>query len=94
MVFEALAYGDVSTTAYLTIHNMNCGAIDRWGTEEQRKHWLPSMVTMVGAVPCTVLHIDVDQMLPAGTSDECCPSWAALYPCLQPQLAKHLHKNN
>ena len=29
VVFEALAFGDVSTTAYLTIHNMVSGCIDR-----------------------------------------------------------------
>ncbi|CAI7918705.1 unnamed protein product [Closterium sp. NIES-53] len=32
VVFEALAHADVSTTAYLTIHNMNASIIDRWGT--------------------------------------------------------------
>ena len=29
IIFEALAYGDVSTTAYLTIHNMVSHCIDR-----------------------------------------------------------------
>lgn len=29
VVFEALAFGDISTTAYLTIHNMVSGCIDR-----------------------------------------------------------------
>eukprot|EP00850_Spirogloea_muscicola_P010753 SM000064S19775 [mRNA] locus=s64:403028:406248:- [translate_table: standard] len=46
VIFEALAYGDVSTTAYLTIHNMCCSMLDRFGTEDQRKHWLPSLTTM------------------------------------------------
>lgn len=30
IIFEALAYGDPSTTAYLTIHNMVAWMIDRW----------------------------------------------------------------
>lgn len=30
VIFEALAYGDISTTAYLTIHNMCCSIIDRY----------------------------------------------------------------
>lgn len=30
IIFEALAYGDISTTAYLTIHNMVSGCIDRY----------------------------------------------------------------
>jgi alkylation response protein AidB-like acyl-CoA dehydrogenase len=29
IIFEALAYGDISTTAYLTIHNMVSHCIDR-----------------------------------------------------------------
>lgn len=46
VIFESLAYGDVSTTAYLTIHNMCCSLIDRFGTDEQRTQWLPSLTTM------------------------------------------------
>eukprot|EP01018_Ginkgo_biloba_P004640 Gb_20575 [translate_table: standard] len=46
VIFEALGYGDVSTTAYLTVHNMCCSLIDRFGTEEQRKLWLPRLTSM------------------------------------------------
>jgi len=46
IIFEALAQGCVSTTAYITIHNMVCWMIDRFGTEEQRQHWVPLMATM------------------------------------------------
>ncbi|CAI5471434.1 unnamed protein product [Closterium sp. Yama58-4] len=46
VVFEALAHADVSTTAYLTIHNMNASIIDRFGSEEQRHKWLPALATM------------------------------------------------
>ncbi|CAI5945822.1 unnamed protein product [Closterium sp. NIES-65] len=46
VVFEALAHADVSTTAYLTIHNMNASIIDRFGSEEQQQKWLPALATM------------------------------------------------
>jgi len=46
VIFEALAYGDVPTTAYLTIHNMNCFVLDRFGTQEQKERWLPRMTAM------------------------------------------------
>eukprot|EP00951_Prasinocladus_malaysianus_P025246 scaffold220725_cov48-Prasinocladus_malaysianus.AAC.2 len=46
VVFEALSYGDVSVTAYLTIHNMVCYMLDAFGSEEQRQKYLPGLVTM------------------------------------------------
>lgn len=46
VIFEALATADVSTTAFLSIHNMCAGLVDKFGNEEQRKRFLPSLVTM------------------------------------------------
>lgn len=46
LIFEALSTCDVSTTAYMSIHNMCCGLIDSFGTEEQRKKYLPDMTSM------------------------------------------------
>ncbi|KAH6557112.1 hypothetical protein KP509_1Z134100 [Ceratopteris richardii] len=46
VIFETLAYGDVATTAYLTIHNMCCSLIDKFGSEELRAQWLPRLTTM------------------------------------------------
>jgi len=46
VIFEALSQGCVSTTAYLTIHNMVCWMIDKFGTEAQRSHWVPLMASM------------------------------------------------
>jgi len=46
IIFEALSHGCVSTTAYITIHNMVCWMIDKYGTEEQRSHWVPLMASM------------------------------------------------
>mgnify|MGYP002525646042 CR=1 FL=1 len=46
LVFEALAAGCASTAAFLSIHNMAAGMIDRYGNEAQRKSWLPAIATM------------------------------------------------
>ncbi|WP_433871833.1 acyl-CoA dehydrogenase family protein [Saccharopolyspora sp. CA-218241] len=43
LIFEALATGDPSIAAYLSIHNMCAGMIDRFGSDEQRARWLPSL---------------------------------------------------
>jgi alkylation response protein AidB-like acyl-CoA dehydrogenase len=46
LVFEALAAGDVATAAFMSIHNMASWMIDRFGDDELRQRYLPSMVTM------------------------------------------------
>jgi len=46
IIFEALSHGCVSTTAYITIHNMVCWMIDKYGTVDQREHWVPLMASM------------------------------------------------
>jgi len=46
IIFEALSYGDVSTAAYLTIHNMASWMIDRFGSEDLRHRYLPRLTTM------------------------------------------------
>ncbi|KAI6661143.1 Isobutyryl-CoA dehydrogenase, mitochondrial isoform X1 [Oopsacas minuta] len=46
VVFEALSTGCVSTTAYISIHNMCCWMIDRYGSDKQRAEHLPGLVTM------------------------------------------------
>lgn len=43
LVFEALAYGCVSTAAYLSVHNMVAGVIQRFGTQTQHQTWLPML---------------------------------------------------
>ncbi|OHU98138.1 acyl-CoA dehydrogenase family protein [Mycobacterium talmoniae] len=45
-IFEQLATGDPVTAAYLSIHNMCAWMIDSFGTEEQRKTWLPRLASM------------------------------------------------
>merc|ERR1711865_28928 len=46
IILEALSTGCVSTTAYISIHNMCVWMIDTFGDEGQRQKWCPSMVTM------------------------------------------------
>ncbi|XP_033107842.1 isobutyryl-CoA dehydrogenase, mitochondrial-like isoform X2 [Anneissia japonica] len=46
VIFEALAQGCVSTTAFMSIHNMCCWMIDEFGSEEQRQSRLPLLCTM------------------------------------------------
>jgi len=46
IIFEAMAKSCVSTTAYLTIHNMCAWMIDSYGNESQRKKFLPDLVSM------------------------------------------------
>lgn len=46
LIFEQLSYGDVSTAAFISIHNMASWMIDRFGSDEQRKDWLPKLTSM------------------------------------------------
>ncbi len=46
IIFEELSAACPSTAAFLSIHNMVAWMIDRFGTEEQRQHYLPAMMTM------------------------------------------------
>src|SRR5271170_2478263 len=46
IIFEALAYGDVSAAAFLSIHNMASWMIDRFGSADVRAKYLPRLATM------------------------------------------------
>jgi alkylation response protein AidB-like acyl-CoA dehydrogenase len=46
IIFEALSRGDVSTSAFLSIHNMASWMIDRFASDELRHRFLPKMTTM------------------------------------------------
>ncbi|MBX9641162.1 MAG: acyl-CoA dehydrogenase family protein [Mycobacteriaceae bacterium] len=45
-IFEQLAIADPVTAAFLSIHNMCAWMIDRFGTDEQRKLWVPRLASM------------------------------------------------
>ncbi len=46
LVFEALAAGDVSSAAFLSIHNMASWMIDVFGSDALRRKYLPRLTTM------------------------------------------------
>jgi alkylation response protein AidB-like acyl-CoA dehydrogenase len=46
LIFEALATGCPTTAAYMSIHNMVASLIDTFGSDEQRRQWLPKLCTM------------------------------------------------
>ena len=45
-IFEQLAMADPTIAAFLSIHNMCAWMIDTFGTEEQRKFWVPRLAAM------------------------------------------------
>jgi alkylation response protein AidB-like acyl-CoA dehydrogenase len=46
LIFEALASGCPTTSAFISIHNMSAWMIDHFGSDAQRKKWLPKLCTM------------------------------------------------
>ncbi|MEH6496506.1 MAG: acyl-CoA dehydrogenase family protein [Pseudomonas marincola] len=46
IIFEELAAGCTSTAAYISIHNMASWMIDRFGSAQVRKKFLPKLTTM------------------------------------------------
>jgi len=44
LVIEALSTADVSSTALLTIHNMTCWMLQKFGSEELKEKYLPAMI--------------------------------------------------
>lgn len=46
VIFEALATGCPAVSAYISIHNMAAWMIDLYGSDEQRRRFLPKLTTM------------------------------------------------
>jgi alkylation response protein AidB-like acyl-CoA dehydrogenase len=46
LIFEALATGCPTVSAFISIHNMCAGMVDRYGSEAQRQAWLPDLCSM------------------------------------------------
>ncbi|HEV2602282.1 MAG TPA: isobutyryl-CoA dehydrogenase [Microvirga sp.] len=46
LIFEALSTGCPTVAAYMSIHNMAAWMIDRYGSDEQRRRFLPKLCTM------------------------------------------------
>lgn len=45
-IFEKLSYADPTVAAFLSIHNMCAWMVDSFGTDEQRKAWVPKLASM------------------------------------------------
>ncbi|ADU00985.1 acyl-CoA dehydrogenase family protein [Mycolicibacterium gilvum] len=45
-IFEKLSTADPTVAAFLSIHNMCAWMVDSFGTEEQRKLWVPKLASM------------------------------------------------
>lgn len=46
LIFEALSTGCVATAAYLSIHNMVVGMIQKFGNADQHRLWLPKLTDL------------------------------------------------
>ena len=46
LIFEELSRGDVSTAAFISIHNMATWMIDKFGSDDLRARYVPSLTTM------------------------------------------------
>ena len=46
LIFEALATGCPTVSAFISIHNMASWMIDQYGSDAQRQKWLPRLCTM------------------------------------------------
>lgn len=46
LIFEALAQGCPAVSSFISIHNMAAWMIDAYGSDEQRRKWLPRLCSM------------------------------------------------
>jgi alkylation response protein AidB-like acyl-CoA dehydrogenase len=46
LIMEAMAHGCPSTSAFISIHNMASWMIDRFGSDEVKQKYLPSLIPM------------------------------------------------
>ncbi len=46
LIFEALAYGCPTVSAYLSIHNMVAWMVSKFGNDAQRADWMPKLTSM------------------------------------------------
>ena len=57
IIFEALSQHCVSTTAFMSIHNMVSWMIDSFGSDEQREHYCPKLTAgeLIGSYVTTTV---------------------------------------
>ena len=62
LIYEELARADMSTGVWLAVHNMVSGLIHTFGSDDQRKRWLPGMASgdLLGAFALSEAHAGSD----------------------------------
>ena len=62
LLCEEFGRGSGSLISILTVHGMVCQAISKWGTDQQKQHWLPKLATgeELGAFALTEPNIGSD----------------------------------
>ncbi len=62
LVYEELGMADMSTAVWLSVHNMVAGLINKFGTEEQRRRWVPRLAAgeQLGAFSLSEAHAGSD----------------------------------
>jgi alkylation response protein AidB-like acyl-CoA dehydrogenase len=62
LIYEQLAQADMSTAVWMSVHNMVAGLIYRFGSERQRRRWLPDMAAgrALGAFSLSEAHAGSD----------------------------------
>lgn len=62
LIYEQIAQADMSTAVWMSVHNMVAGLIHHFGTEQQRRRWLPAMTSgaALGAFSLSEAHAGSD----------------------------------
>jgi butyryl-CoA dehydrogenase len=73
LIFEEIATGCVSTSAFLSIHNMVVGLIDKYATADVKKTWLPQLISFqsVASYCLTEPHSGSDAAALKTTAKDC-----------------------
>jgi alkylation response protein AidB-like acyl-CoA dehydrogenase len=62
VIYEELGRADMSTAVWLSVHNMVTGLIDRFGSDAQRRRWVPRLTAgeALGAFSLSEVHAGSD----------------------------------
>jgi alkylation response protein AidB-like acyl-CoA dehydrogenase len=62
VIYEELGRADMSTAVWLSVHNMVTGLVNRFGSDEQRRRWVPRMAAgeLLGAFSLSEVHAGSD----------------------------------
>jgi alkylation response protein AidB-like acyl-CoA dehydrogenase len=62
LIYEEIGHADMSSGVWLSVHNMVAGLISRFGSDEQRRRWVPRMAAgeLLGAFGLSEAHAGSD----------------------------------